>query len=75
GPAGIERELSARHRGGLRAAARALREGLEGWRSGAPLDLLAAHLREATEGLDAIGGRTTPEHVLERIFARFCIGK
>jgi tRNA modification GTPase len=75
GPSGLQRELSARHREGLRAAARALREGLEGWRCGAPLDLLAAHLREATEGLDAIGGRTTPEHVLERIFARFCIGK
>ncbi|MAF66612.1 MAG: tRNA uridine-5-carboxymethylaminomethyl(34) synthesis GTPase MnmE [Planctomycetes bacterium] len=73
--AGLPRELSARHREGLRAAASALGEGLDGWRSGAPLDLFAAHLREACDALDAIDGRTTPEDVLERLFARFCIGK
>ena len=42
---------------------------------GAPLDLFAEGLRAATAALDRITGATTPEDVLDRIFARFCLGK
>ncbi|MEZ6017064.1 MAG: GTPase [Planctomycetota bacterium] len=52
----------------LAAADRALADGL-------PLDLIAQHLRDGTDELDEITGRTTPEDLLDRIFARFCLGK
>jgi tRNA modification GTPase len=39
------------------------------------LDLAAEALRAATDALDDIAGRTTPEDLLDRIFARFCLGK
>ncbi len=73
--AGLSRELSLRHRGALEKASRALAEGLAVWRGRAPLELLAEHLRRATEALDEITGATTPEDLLDRIFARFCLGK
>ncbi|MEX1026092.1 MAG: GTPase [Planctomycetota bacterium] len=69
------RELSARHRAALDTARRALAEA-RGLLAGAgPLDLAAELLRSATDALDDIGGRTTPEDLLDRIFARFCLGK
>jgi tRNA modification GTPase len=75
GLGGLPRELSERHGAGLRAAADALAAGLDAWSGGATLDLFAAHLREATDALDEIDGRTTSEAVLDRLFDRFCIGK
>ena len=39
------------------------------------VDLVAEGLRAATRAIDGIRGRTTPEELLDRIFARFCIGK
>ena len=41
----------------------------------AALDLVAEELSAATDALDGITGRTTPEDLLDRIFARFCLGK
>jgi len=38
-------------------------------------DLIALELREAVAALSAITGAVATEEVLERIFARFCIGK
>lgn len=38
-------------------------------------ELLVADLREALHWLSEISGETTPEDVLDRIFARFCLGK
>jgi len=32
-------------------------------------------VRAATDALDDITGETTPEAVLDRLFARFCLGK
>jgi tRNA U34 5-carboxymethylaminomethyl modifying GTPase MnmE/TrmE len=36
---------------------------------------VAEGLRGATGELDGITGHTTPEDLLDRIFARFCLGK
>jgi len=71
----VARELSARHRHALRAAADEVARALAARAEGEPLDLFAAGLRAATDELDAITGRTTAESVLDRVFARFCIGK
>ena len=38
-------------------------------------ELSALELREALQALGEITGETTPEHLLDRIFASFCIGK
>ncbi len=73
--AGGGRELFERHREALAAAADALAAGRAALAGGAPLDLVAQAFREAGRALERIEGRTTPEDLLERIFARFCIGK
>jgi tRNA modification GTPase len=72
---GLGRELSARHLAALGEAAAGTRIALEGLENGLPMDLFAEGLRGATEALDRITGGTTPEDVLDRIFARFCLGK
>lgn len=69
------RELASRHRAALEAARRWAAEARELLESGAPLDLAAHAERRATDELDQIQGRTTPEDLLDRIFARFCLGK
>ena len=38
-------------------------------------ELLAIEVDEALDALGEITGETTPDDVLERIFAEFCIGK
>ena len=72
--------LGARHllsleeaRSGVEQARRGLRGAEEG--GGAPLDQVAEDLRCATDALDGVVGRTTPEDLLDRIFAQFCLGK
>ncbi len=72
---GGARELGARHRAALAEALAELDRGLEALAAGGPLDQFAEALRAATDALDAIDGRTAPEDLLDRIFARFCIGK
>jgi tRNA modification GTPase len=71
----LGRELSLRHRHALESSRRELAAALDLLASGAPLDLAAEALRAATDALDDIAGRTTPEDLLDRIFARFCLGK
>jgi len=75
GEVGLERVLAARHRDALRGARSHLSDALEALRTGCPLDLAAEALRSALASLEDLAGRTTPEDVLERIFARFCVGK
>lgn len=75
GYAGLGRELHVRHRDALLKAAREVDGAARGLAERAPLDLVAEALRAATDDLDRISGRTTPEGILDRIFARFCLGK
>jgi len=69
------RELFARHRAALERALAELDGGRSLLAAGAPLDLVAEAFRGTTDALDAITGRTSPEDLLDRIFARFCLGK
>lgn len=69
---------------GTSAALAPLREALEesagalaralGTSVGAP-EVAALELRAALQVLDGIGGTHSPEHLLDRIFGRFCLGK
>ena len=63
----------ARQKDSMRRAAEALRRLLDA--KDASPELLALDLREALEAIGEITGETTPEDVLDRIFASFCIGK
>jgi tRNA modification GTPase len=72
---GVFRELSQRHRAALERAVAAIDHGLREWTRGAPLEILAEDLRHATECLDEVTGETATEAILDRIFARFCVGK
>jgi len=49
-------------------AAQSLKEGM-------PLELAAEDMNEALAALGEIGGETTTEEVLDRIFSQFCLGK
>ena len=71
----LEREIGVRHQSALERAAERLEAGLEAFRGGLSLDLFAEALRAAGAELDTISGQTTPEDLLDRIFAAFCVGK
>ncbi len=60
-------------RDSLRRAAEALERILA--RFGESPELLSIDLRDALDALGEITGETTPEDLLDRIFASFCIGK
>jgi tRNA modification GTPase len=72
---GAVRGLHARHRAGLEVALAALERGARELADEGPLDLVAEEVRAALAALEELSGRTTPEDVLDRIFARFCLGK
>jgi tRNA modification GTPase len=61
----------ARHRAAVEGAVRALQAAAEP--KGA--ELRAEDLRQALRQLDSIVGRVDVEHILDEIFAAFCIGK
>ncbi len=73
--AGLQRELFARHRDALVSARREVACAAREIACGTSLDLVAETLRGASHALDRITGRTGAEDLLDRIFARFCIGK
>ena len=64
-----------RHRSLLDRARRELTSGVLEIQSGAPLEIAAVPLYEALHALEEVLGKGTPDDVLERIFADFCIGK
>lgn len=71
----VAHTLRARHAAALGRVAAELERAAEHLAEGAPLDLVAEDVRQALAALDEVTGRTTPEDVLDRIFARFCLGK
>lgn len=71
----LGRELSARHHAALERAAEALERARAGLSAQIALDLVAEDLRSAGVQLDELSGETTAEDLLDRIFARFCLGK
>jgi tRNA modification GTPase len=76
----VDREASgpvvtARHRSAMEEAAGALGRAERVARESGEGELVALELREALAALGGILGREAGEDVLQRIFARFCIGK
>ena len=64
-----------RHRTALVRAQSALAEALPHLAAGGDAVLAAHHVREATTALEELLGTVDVEEVLERVFARFCVGK
>jgi tRNA modification GTPase len=63
------------HKTALEKAAAGLVRARDGLTGGLPPEFVALEVREALDALGEITGRTTPEEILDRIFANFCIGK
>ena len=64
-----------RHHAALRQASRCLIAAADALTLGAPAELVAVDVAEATDALGEIVGLTTIEDVLDRLFGSFCIGK
>ena len=64
-----------RHKVALEQAAERLMRARDGLRDGIAPELAALEVREALDALGEITGRTTAQEVIERIFAKFCVGK
>jgi tRNA modification GTPase len=64
-----------RHKTALEKAGEGLVRARDGLTGGLPVEFIALEVREALDALGEITGRTTPEELLDRIFANFCIGK
>jgi tRNA modification GTPase len=76
GPAeGLQVALNARQRDLAAAAAEALERSLEAAAQQLPWDFWTIDLRAAARALGEITGEEVSEAVLDRVFARFCIGK
>lgn len=64
-----------RHQTAIHHAAEELELGCAAAKDGAPMELVAIHLREALAATGSIIGITATEDVLDEIFSKFCIGK
>lgn len=64
-----------RHRQALHAALAEVRVADRLVAKGTDAELIVVHLRKATASLDELLGAVTTDEILDRIFARFCIGK
>lgn len=72
-PGGV---VAARQRSALRAARASLRRArVHLARRSSELDLLASDLRDAAVALGELTGSVRADDILDRVFARFCIGK
>ena len=65
----------ARHAAAARRAADALASALSQLGQGGPEEVIAEDIRAALRALDALVGRVDVEHILDKVFASFCIGK
>ncbi|MEP6692631.1 MAG: tRNA uridine-5-carboxymethylaminomethyl(34) synthesis GTPase MnmE, partial [Gemmatimonadaceae bacterium] len=65
-----------RHRWAITTALEEIRAFDIAWRDGAlPALVTAVHLRAAAEALEEMIGTVDVDHVLDRVFASFCVGK
>ena len=64
-----------RHQAALRASIGGLERATALTEASGPADLVAEELRAAVVPLGELVGELTPEDLLDRVFARFCIGK
>jgi tRNA modification GTPase len=64
-----------RHRNALERAHAFVARALEMLATGAPVELVAEEVRLASRAVGEITGRVDVEHVLDRLFSSFCIGK
>lgn len=71
----LEVMINARHQEALSRARGAIERSVTGLRGEAGLELVALELREATNAVGEIVGKTTTEDLLDSIFSQFCIGK
>jgi tRNA modification GTPase len=71
----LEVMINARHQEALSRGRAAIERSSVGLRSDAGLELIALELREATNAIGEIVGKTTTEDLLDSIFSQFCIGK
>ena len=67
--------VNPRHKSSLKKLNNCLVKSLNLCNDKSPTDIIAAELRLALNHLDDILGITTPEEILNNIFAKFCIGK
>ncbi len=77
-PAGNENEIVVtrlRQRDALAKAAVAVRLALDSIAASQPPEMVAVDVQEALDQIGQVTGVVTPEHVLDRIFSQFCIGK
>jgi tRNA modification GTPase len=65
----------ARHRAALERALAELENFWTARTAGVDAVAAATHLRAAVAGLDDLIGVVTPDDVLDRVFATFCVGK
>jgi len=72
--------LQPRHEQAINDAASALKQTQQRLSTSAPealddIELLADSMRAALDALASLGGRLTPDEVIGRVFATFCVGK
>lgn len=74
--AGVGAAIRARHAAAMRRAAEALEIAQDRLKTSPDMtELVAEDLRSAVRALDSLVGRVDVEHILDEIFASFCIGK
>lgn len=66
---------NARHKAALQRAEKRLTEGRQSLYNGLPPEVVAVDMQYAKEALEEITGSIDNDHILERIFRDFCIGK
>lgn len=71
----LEVMINARHQEGLSRGRAAIERSATALRADAGLEVVALELREATNAIGEIVGKTTTEDLLDSIFSQFCIGK
>ncbi len=67
--------INARHQDALVRAQECVKQSLRTLGPDAPLELVAADLRIATNAVGEVVGKTSTEDLLDSIFSQFCIGK